>query len=48
VPHKAKAQAIKKTLSNKLTNEIPSTTLKQHSDYHLYVDYNSISEVVVF
>jgi len=48
VPHNAKAQAIKKTLLNKLTNEIPSTMLKQHNDYHLYVDHNSIAEVVVF
>jgi glucosamine-6-phosphate deaminase len=48
VPHKTKAQAIKKTLLNKLTNNIPSTMLKQHGDYHLYVDYNSIAEVVVF
>lgn len=31
-----------------LTNEIPSTMLKQHNDYHLYVDHNSMVEVVVF
>lgn len=48
VPHKAKAHAIFKTLSNKLTNKVPSTMLKQHRDFHLYLDYNSSSEVIVF
>ncbi len=48
VPHKVKANAIYKTLSNKLTNEVPSTMLKQHDDLHLYLDHNSASDVVVF
>lgn len=48
VPHKVKANAIYKTLSTKLTNEVPSTMLKQHPDLHLYLDRNSASDVVVF
>ena len=48
VPHKVKANAIFKTLSNKLTNEVPSTMLKQHPDLHLYLDHNSASDVVAF
>ncbi|MEO9022947.1 MAG: 6-phosphogluconolactonase [Ginsengibacter sp.] len=48
VPHKAKSNAVFKTLSSKLTNKVPSTILKQHSDFHLYLDYNSSSEVIVF
>lgn len=47
VPHKSKAGAVHKTLSSKLTNEVPATMLKQHKDFHLYLDYNSASEVVV-
>lgn len=48
VPHKAKADAIYKTFSTKLSNEVPSTMLKQHHDFHLYIDHNSASEVIVF
>lgn len=48
VPHTAKANAIYKTLSAKLTNEVPSTMLKQHHDFHLYLDHNSASQVIAF
>lgn len=48
VPHKVKASAIRKTLSCKLDNNVPSTMLKKHNDFHLYLDYNSAAEVVVF
>jgi glucosamine-6-phosphate deaminase len=43
VPHQVKANAIKNTLANKLTNEVPSTMLKEHADFHLYLDRNSAS-----
>lgn len=43
VPHKAKAQAVKDTLENDLTNTIPATMLKGHSDYNLFIDEASAS-----
>lgn len=43
VPHEVKAQAIKDTLENELTNKIPATMLKEHSDWTLCVDKNSAS-----
>lgn len=48
VPHKVKAVAVRKTLSSNLNNNVPSTMLKKHKDFHLYLDYNSASEVVLF
>jgi glucosamine-6-phosphate deaminase len=48
VPHKAKAAAVYKTLSCRLGSDVPSTMLKQHYNFHLYLDYHSASEVVVF
>lgn len=46
VPHKVKAISVKNTLINKLTNTIPATLLKQHQDFHLYLDINSASEII--
>lgn len=43
VPHKVKAKAIKLTLDNELTNLVPSTMLKQHADWTLYLDRESAS-----
>jgi glucosamine-6-phosphate deaminase len=48
VPHLVKADAIKKTLTSKLTNLVPATMLKQHSNWHLFLDQNSASEVIAF
>ncbi|HLN56632.1 MAG TPA: 6-phosphogluconolactonase [Bacteroidales bacterium] len=48
VPHKVKATAIRNTLVNKLTEVVPATLLKQHADYHLYIDKNSSSEIIPF
>lgn len=45
VPHKVKAQAVKDTLENDLTNTIPATLLKGHSDYTLFLDDASTSLV---
>ena len=47
VPHKVKADAVRKTLTGKLTPEVPATMLKQHPDYYLYLDSDSASEVIV-
>jgi glucosamine-6-phosphate deaminase len=48
VPHKVKAVAVRNTLINNLTNIVPATILKQHPDYHLYIDKNSASEIIPF
>lgn len=46
VPHKVKALSVRNTLINKLTNMVPATLLKQHPDFHLYLDINSASEII--
>jgi glucosamine-6-phosphate deaminase len=46
VPHMVKATAVKNTLINKLTEIVPATLLKQHTDLHLYIDKNSASEII--
>jgi len=46
VPHKVKAVAVRNTLLNKLTNIVPATMLKQHNDWHLFLDNNSASEII--
>ena len=46
VPHKVKSTAVKNTLINKLTEIVPATLLKQHTDFHLYIDKNSASEII--
>ncbi len=46
VPHKVKAVAVRNTLINPLTNIVPATLLKQHPDFHLYIDNNSASDII--
>jgi glucosamine-6-phosphate deaminase len=46
VPHKVKSTAVKNTLINPVTEIVPATLLKQHPDYHLYIDKNSASEII--
>ncbi len=46
VPHKVKSVAVKNTLINTVTNIIPATILKQHPDFHLYLDKNSASDII--
>jgi glucosamine-6-phosphate deaminase len=46
VPHKVKATAVRNTLINNLTNIVPATLLKQHRDFHLFLDNNSASEII--
>ena len=46
VPHKVKANAIFRTFTSALDNMVPATILKQHNDFHLYLDVNSASEVI--
>lgn len=46
VPHKVKAISVRYTLINRLTNIVPATILKQHPDFHLYLDNNSASDII--
>ena len=46
VPHKVKAVAVKNTLINNLTEIVPATMLKQHPNFHLFLDNNSASEII--
>ncbi len=46
VPHKVKAVSVKNTLINNLTEIVPATILKQHQDFHLYLDVDSASEII--
>lgn len=46
VPHKVKAESIRNTLINKLTEIVPATILKQHGDFHLFLDKDSASEII--
>ncbi len=48
VPHRVKAEAVYKTLTSPLSNLVPATMLKQHDDFHLFLDTNSASKVITF
>lgn len=48
VPHRVKAEAVHKTLTSGLSNMIPATMLKQHADFHLFLDCDSASQVIRF
>ena len=45
VPYLAKANAVKLTLENEITNTIPATKLKEHPDTTLFLDEESASLV---
>ena len=45
VPYAVKADAIRKTLTNDITNQIPATILKGHPDYTLFCDADSFASV---
>jgi|SRR5690554_1082602 len=45
VPYQVKAEAIKLTLENEVTNTIPATILKQHPNTILFLDQDSASLV---
>jgi glucosamine-6-phosphate deaminase len=46
VPHLVKAEAVFKTFTNKTNKMVPATILKQHIDFHLYLDINSASRII--
>ena len=43
VPHKTKASAVKKTIEEDVSNEVPATILKTHPSWLLLLDKNSAS-----
>ena len=45
VPYPVKANAVRMTVENSLTNQVPATLLKQHPDFHLYVDRDSAAQI---
>ena len=45
VPHRVKAEAVRKTLENDVTNMIPSTMLKRHSNATIFLDSKSASSL---
>lgn len=47
VPHQVKAEAVKNTLGNRLTNKVPATMLKNHPDWNLFLDRNSASGIIL-
>jgi glucosamine-6-phosphate deaminase len=46
VPHLVKSEAIAMTMLNDLTNLVPATMLKQHPDWHLFLDVHSAAKIV--
>ena len=40
-----KADAVKKTRESDLTNQVPATMLKTHSNFHLFLDKDSATKV---
>lgn len=48
VPHLVKAEAVRNTLINGLTNMVPATMLKHHPDLNLFLDRNSASGFMSF
>lgn len=48
VPHSVKADAVFKTLTSSLTPMIPATMLKTHTDWNLFLDRMSASELIKF
>ncbi|MBD2847718.1 glucosamine-6-phosphate deaminase [Paenibacillus sp. IB182496] len=48
VPHQAKAAAIANTLEKEISPHYPSTILKRHDDWSLYLDKASSSKIAVW
>lgn len=46
VPHNIKAEAIRNTLSQPVTNMVPATILKTHPDWNLFLDMDSAAGFV--
>ncbi len=45
VPYRVKANAIKQTLQEEITADVPASILKTHNDWRLFLDRESASEI---
>ena len=45
VPHKAKANAVRESLTSSVSPMVPASILKTHRDWHLYIDDASASDI---
>ncbi|MFD0712563.1 hypothetical protein [Paenibacillus sp. GCM10027626] len=48
VPHQAKVEAISNTISPEVNSNYPSTILKTHLDWRLFLDKQSSSKIYVW
>ena len=48
VPHEVKADAVKMTFISPTDNMVPSSILKQHSDFNLFLDRSSAGGIITF
>lgn len=48
VPHAVKADAIAKTLGQKVNNVVPATILKTHGDWNLFIDSDSAGGIIEY
>lgn len=48
VPFLVKAEAVHKTITSKISGDVPATILKKHDDFHLFLDKDSASKVIQF
>lgn len=46
VPYRVKADSVRNTLSGPLSEMVPATILKQHPDFHLFLDRESASGII--
>lgn len=48
VPFLVKAEAVYKTITSRITGDVPATILKRHDDFHLFLDRDSASKIIQF
>lgn len=48
VPFSVKAEAVYKTITSRITGDVPATILKRHDDFHLFLDRDSASKIIQF
>ncbi|HKK42791.1 MAG TPA: 6-phosphogluconolactonase [Bacteroidales bacterium] len=46
VPYAVKAESIRNTMAGRVSELVPATILKQHPDFHLFIDRDSASGII--
>lgn len=46
VPHEVKAEAIYNTITGRISQDVPATILKTHTDWNLFIDKDSASKLL--